>query len=68
MVSSEQTSFRGMPEKSLEAQNKRNIADADEKEWPSSVMRVLKKYSDAETVVPGHGRRAIWIWSDIRLR
>lgn len=32
-----------------------NVADADVKEWPASIRRVLERYGEAEVVVPGHG-------------
>jgi metallo-beta-lactamase class B len=32
-----------------------NIADADLKEWPRSIQVLMKKFSTARIVVPGHG-------------
>jgi len=47
--------FGGCLLKSLEAKDKGNIKDADMKAWPVSVELVMKKYSDAMIVIPGHG-------------
>lgn len=54
--------FGGCMIKSMESNDLGNTADANLKEWPISVNRVLEKYKDAEVVVPGHGR-----WGSINL-
>lgn len=33
-----------------------NVADADVREWPNSIRRVLERYGGADVVVPGHGK------------
>jgi metallo-beta-lactamase class B len=47
--------FGGCLIKSLESKDLGNTADANVKQWPISVKKVLDKYSDAEIVIPGHG-------------
>jgi metallo-beta-lactamase class B len=47
--------FGGCLIKALENSSIGNITDADLKEWPLSIKRVLQKYYDAEIVIPGHG-------------
>lgn len=42
--------------KSEDATDIGNTADADIKQWPVSVKKVLDKYPDAKIVVPGHGK------------
>jgi len=42
----------------IKSMNRRTIgknSDAKYKKWPESLMNVLKKFNDAEIVVPGHG-------------
>jgi metallo-beta-lactamase class B len=48
--------FGGCMVKSVRARNLGNITDADLEEWPKTLKRVKEKYSNAEIVVPGHGR------------
>lgn len=49
--------FGGCMVKSLESTDLGNTADADLKEWPKSVNRVLERYKDkADIVVPSHGK------------
>lgn len=47
--------FGGCLIKSLSSKNLGNIEDADLKEWPKTVEKVLNKYNSAEIVIPGHG-------------
>ncbi len=47
--------FGGCLIKSLSSRNLGNTEDADIKEWPKTVEKVLEKYSSAEIVIPGHG-------------
>ncbi|MFZ5967701.1 MAG: subclass B1 metallo-beta-lactamase [Bacillota bacterium] len=54
--------FGGCIIKSLESKDLGSTTDANIQEWPSSVEKVLEKYSDAEVVVPGHGN-----WGDVDL-
>ncbi|MBN1803806.1 MAG: subclass B1 metallo-beta-lactamase [Sedimentisphaerales bacterium] len=48
--------FGGCMVKSMRANNLGNIEDADLDEWPGTLKKIKEKYSDAEIVVPGHGR------------
>lgn len=41
--------------KSFESKDLGNTADADVKQWPISVKKILDKYTDAKIVIPGHG-------------
>ncbi len=54
--------FGGCLIKSLESEDKGNVADANVKEWPDSIKKVQEKYHDADIVVPGHGK-----WGSIDL-
>lgn len=54
--------FGGCLIKSLESDNIGNIEDANVKLWPVSANKVFEKYSDAEIVIPGHGK-----WGDLEL-
>lgn len=54
--------FGGCLVKSLESKDIGNIEDANVAQWPVSVRKVLDKYSDAETVIPGHGN-----WGSLEL-
>jgi len=48
--------FGGCMIKDLGSNNLGNTADANLKEWPKSVLKVLNRYKKAEIVVPGHGK------------
>jgi metallo-beta-lactamase class B len=48
--------FGGCMVLSLEAKKPGFVDDGNLTEWPKSLRKVLKKYSDAELVIPGHGR------------
>ncbi|MFT9497336.1 subclass B1 metallo-beta-lactamase [Anaerosolibacter sp.] len=54
--------FGGCLIKSLESQDLGSVTDANIEQWPLSVEKVLEKYANAETVIPGHGK-----WGDIEL-
>jgi metallo-beta-lactamase class B len=47
--------FGGCLVKSASSTNLGNIADADLKEWPQSIHKVLDKFPSTEVVIPGHG-------------
>lgn len=47
--------FAGCMCRSMASKSKGNTADADLEEWPKTIKKVLKKYADAEVVIPGHG-------------
>lgn len=47
--------FGGCMIKTLGAQSMGNIADADLKQWPVTVTKVLNAFPDARFVIPGHG-------------
>jgi metallo-beta-lactamase class B len=53
-LKNEKILFGGCLVKSTENKNLGNIADANLKDWSKSVENVLKKYKEAEIVVPGH--------------
>lgn len=46
--------YGGCLVKSTENNSLGNIADANLKEWPLSIKKVMKKYPDPQYVVPGH--------------
>lgn len=48
--------FGGCLVKSLKSKNLGNLEDADIKEWPRTLQRLLKIYENAAIVVPGHGQ------------
>jgi metallo-beta-lactamase class B len=54
--------FGGCLIKSLESKDLGSTTDANIEQWPGSIEKVLKKYSNAEVVIPGHGK-----WGDIGL-
>jgi metallo-beta-lactamase class B len=47
--------FGGCLVKTASSTNLGNIADADLKDWPQSIHKVLDKFPAAEVVIPGHG-------------
>jgi metallo-beta-lactamase class B len=47
--------FGGCMVKSVQSNNLGNTQDADMKQWPASLKKVLAKFGDARIVVPGHG-------------
>jgi metallo-beta-lactamase class B len=54
--------FGGCIIKSLNSQGLGSTKDANVEQWPISLNKVLEKYSDAEVVIPGHGK-----WGSIEL-
>ncbi|QKG83666.1 subclass B1 metallo-beta-lactamase [Kroppenstedtia pulmonis] len=54
--------FGGCLIRSREYQDLGNVAEANLKEWPKSVQKVIDRYPRAERVVPGHG-----MWGDTSL-
>ncbi|KFK83935.1 beta-lactamase 2 [Bacillus atrophaeus] len=51
--------FGGCFIKSLDAKDLGNLSDANVEQWDESVKKVIEKYRDVKTVVPGHGN-----WGD----
>jgi metallo-beta-lactamase class B len=47
--------FGGCLVKSTSSTDLGNIADADLKEWPRSIHKVMDKFPATEVVIPGHG-------------
>lgn len=47
--------FGGCFVKSLDAKDLGNLSDANVEQWDGSVQKVIEKYPQIETVVPGHG-------------
>jgi glyoxylase-like metal-dependent hydrolase (beta-lactamase superfamily II) len=48
--------FGGCFVKSIHSKNLGNIKDASIDIWPASIQKVINKYPNVETVVPGHGK------------
>ncbi len=55
-VPSEKILFGGCLIKSIESATLGNTADAVVSEWAHSVQRLMTRYPDVKTVVPGHGK------------
>lgn len=47
--------FGGCLIKAADNKSLGNITEADLMQWPASVKKVQKRYSDAEIIIPGHG-------------
>ncbi len=47
--------FGGCMVKSMTSRSLGNIADADLENWPSTIEKVIRRFRNARTVVPGHG-------------
>lgn len=54
-IPSEKVLFPGCFSKDITATNLGNVEDGDVNAWSASIDRVIKKFPDAEIVVPGHG-------------
>lgn len=54
-IPSKNVLFGGCLIKELNAK-KGNLKDANIEEWPKTVKRVQKKYSEADIIIPGHGK------------
>ena len=61
-IPAEKILFAGCMVKEMNAGNLGNVADADVKEWPVTLKKLLNKYADARIVIPGHG-----MWGSINL-
>jgi len=48
--------FVGCLVKSAAARDLGNVDEADMKNWPVAVRRIIERYRDAEILVPGHGK------------
>lgn len=55
-IPSQKILFGGCLVKSLESTNLGNTKEADLGNYPKTLEKVLKKYSEAKVVVPGHGK------------
>jgi metallo-beta-lactamase class B len=53
---SEKILFAGCMVKSLDAADLGNTADGNLKTYPETIEKVIKKFPDAEIVIPGHGK------------
>ena len=51
----EKVLFTGCMAKEMKSKSSGNLADADLKNWPVTIEKVLKKYKNAQFVIPGHG-------------
>ncbi len=54
-IPSQKLLFGGCLVKAIDAKNLGNTKEADLDRYPETLRRVLQKYTDAKTVVPGHG-------------
>jgi metallo-beta-lactamase class B len=54
-IPSEKILFPGCICKSTDTQNLGNTADGDPAAYPETVVRIIRKFPDAKTVIPGHG-------------
>lgn len=54
-IEDEHILFGGCMVRSLETKSKGNVADANEEQWPKTLKRVKKRYSNVLIVIPGHG-------------
>lgn len=55
-IPSEKILFPGCMIKSLKSTDLGNIADGDLKAYPGTIDKVIKKFSTAKIVIPGHGQ------------
>jgi len=51
----EKVLFAGCMSKEMKSKIPGNLSDADMKSWPGTIGKVIKKYKEAEIVIPGHG-------------
>lgn len=51
----EKVLFAGCMVKEMKSTGPGNLSDADVKSWPSTIGKVMKKYKNAQIVIPGHG-------------
>lgn len=54
-IPSEKVLFPGCMVKSMDSRNLGNVADGDLKEYPATIDRVLRRFSSALVIIPGHG-------------
>lgn len=54
-VPAEKTLFAGCMVKEMAAREPGNLSDAVVEAWPGTLGRVLERFDDARTVIPGHG-------------
>jgi metallo-beta-lactamase class B len=52
---SEKILFAGCMVKELKSKSLGNLSDADLKEWPKTIKKVMNEYQSAEIIIPGHG-------------
>ena len=52
---SEDILFGGCCVKDMTSNSLGNLADADVKAWPTTIKKMINKFPDIKTVVPGHG-------------
>lgn len=55
-IPGEKLLFGGCMVKSLSSGNLGNTREADLEAWPGTIEKVIKRFKDAEIVIPGHGR------------
>jgi menaquinone-dependent protoporphyrinogen IX oxidase len=55
-IPSEQILFGGCMVKDLNSKELGNLSDAKTEEWPETIQKVIAKFPDVKTIIPGHGR------------
>lgn len=48
--------FGGCIIKSMDSNSLGSTTDANVQEWPASLKKIIDKYTDAEIIIPGHGK------------
>jgi metallo-beta-lactamase class B len=54
-IPSEQILFGGCMVKDLYSKGLGSLSDANTEEWPKTIQKVIAKFPDVKTVIPGHG-------------
>lgn len=54
-IPSEQILFAGCMVKSISSTNLGNVADGDLEAYPGTIEKLMRKFSTAKIVIPGHG-------------
>jgi metallo-beta-lactamase class B len=55
-IPAERILFGGCMVKDLNSKGLGNLSDAKTEEWPETIQKVIAKFPDVKTVIPGHGR------------
>lgn len=54
-IADERILFGGCMVKDIRAKNMGNFADGDLKSWPSTIKKVMEKFPEVQSIIPGHG-------------